>query len=278
MINLFPYETLEVSLNSSNKSITVYFNRPEFQNAINEKMVSELESFMNWLPEHLEVISVIFTSKTPIFSLGFDPLELQLKSNQEVANLYKRFRKIYYSFVYLPQTIIFDLKEKAYGEALEMSCYADIRIARAGCNLAFDHLHRGVLLGTSGLSILNSSLSMAFLNKWSLCGRKIPEGDLLASGLIQEIYTSDTGEGLPNIWPNNLFELPSVGRIQFKNGIIGPLVKSLEYAQKSDQELLESYLSVGDYKKTNKMGAKSFSDPKNIKRVLNNKKDNIMEQ
>lgn len=271
---LFNFKTLDVYVNQDNKSMTVYLNRPEDDNAINVNMIFELERFLKWLSEHIEVHSVLFTSRSQTFSTGLDQKEFGAMEDWRVKELMMKLQKLIYSMFFLPQTIIFDLKEKASGVAVELAIGGDIRIARAGCKISFTHLSEGLIPSCGGIGFLGAFIPKSFVRSWLFGHGPIRQESLVNSGFLTKLYRGDENNSAIK-WQNKLSKCSPISRIQLKRSLLEPLLPQLEAALNFETRFFEAALKTGDWKAifNSKEGVEvPFTNAKTIREKINQEK------
>lgn len=244
---LFNFKTLDVYVNSETKSMTVYLNREEQDNAINVDMIFELERFLSWLSEHVEVHAVLFTSRTQTFSTGLDQKEFSKMEDWRMKEIMMKLQKLIYSMFFLPQTIIFDLKESAHGVAAELSIGGDIRLARAGCKISFNHLSDGMIPSCGGIGFLGAFIPKSFVRSWLFGHGAIRQESLVNSGFLTKLYRGDEYNSATR-WLTKLSKCSPVSRIQLKRSLLEPLLPQLESALNFETKFFEAALKTGDWK------------------------------
>ena len=185
MISLFNYNTLEAGLNMDTRSMTVRLNRPAQEHAINREMLFELEGLFAWAAEHLEVKSIHLSSTLSsenLFCSGWDKEELRKLDKDKMAEQFQKLQKLIYSFFFLPQTIIIDLKNGARGIGSELSIGADLRVMNENGELHFDHLNRGLVPSCGGIGFLSEIVGQTNARNWILSGEAIECHELKRTG------------------------------------------------------------------------------------------------
>ena len=246
MTSLFNYNTLKVSLKKETRSLVVELNRPENQNAINSEMIFELESLLSWCAQRIEIHSILLSSTSDIFSCGLDKEEAKNLPEEKLIKNMSKLQKLIYSMFFLPQTIVADLKDGASGLGAELALGADLRLARPGAKIAFNHLSRGITPACGGVGFLGALVPKSFAKNWLLSGRAIASEALTASGLILELYTStDTASEILN----SIATQSPVARIQTKRSFLETIMADLDRALSFESQFSTATLATGDWKK-----------------------------
>ncbi len=244
MANLFSYKTLDLEIINSHKSISLQFRNPE----INPTTILELEHFFSWLCNHIEVNTVLISGKERIFSEGFDLLEFSNLNNSEIQILWEKFQKIIYMLFFLPQTLIFDLKESAQGAGAEFAIGGDIRIAQRGVEIKFDHLKNGLVPNCGGIGFLESIIAPAYARSWILTGDKIPNEQLVSSGFIHSYYDESNGNYGRTLM-EEVSKIAPIARIQAKRSLLEPILPKLEKSLIFESKFSFANLNVNDWRK-----------------------------
>ena len=188
MSTLFNYQTIKVSAIPKYKSIKVELHRPECNNAVNNEMIFELESFLTWATSHLEIDSILFTSSSDLFSQGHDIIDSDFFSNEKLNSLLLRLQKIIYSMYFLPQTVVMDIQAGASGIGAELTLGGDIRLAKKSATISFNHASEGLVPTCGGVGILGAIIPKSYARSWLLSSKKVNAEEMLNSGLILEYY------------------------------------------------------------------------------------------
>ena len=270
MANFFSYKTLDLEIISSCKSIILQFIDPE----INPTTILELEHFFSWLCNHIEVNTVLISGKENIFSHGFNLLEFSNLNNDEIQTLWEKLQKIVYMLFFLPQTLIFDLKESAYGAGAEFSIGGDIRIAQEGAEIKFDHLKKGLIPNCGGIGFLESIIAPAYVRSWILTGDKIPKEQLISSGFIHSFYDESNSNYGKNLM-ENFSSISPIARIQAKRSLLEPLLPKLEKSLVFESKFSFATLNINDWRKQLTNNLSNFCSAKDLSVLLSKEAKSI---
>ncbi len=246
MVSIFNYNTLDVSLDKTNHSISVKLNRPNCNHAINFEMLFELETVLSWIANHIEIHAVhISSTGKGVFSCGYDIVELKKIDNDRLRKFHNRLRKITYSLFYLPQTIIFDLKQGASNIALEFSVGADIRLAHPKCKAQMNHLNMGLTPACGGIGLMSKIITRSTLSNWILSGNTIDANELIRSGFINSTYTNSNEI---QILLNQIAAQAPVARIQAKRSLLEGLQRLFRNIDKYEDSISFASMITNDWK------------------------------
>jgi 2-(1,2-epoxy-1,2-dihydrophenyl)acetyl-CoA isomerase len=253
MARIFNYNTLNVDLRTSTKSMVVELNRSESDNSINAEMIFELESLLAWTSSHIEIKSVLFKSSTQFFSPGFDTAELSRMGDERIQRALKKFQKIIYTLFFLPQTIIVDFGAGASGAASEFAIGADIRLAQKDTKISFNHINTGFVPACGGIGFLGAIVPKAIARKWVLTASEISETELLASGFVSEFYNIADYKILETI--SRQAEIP---RIQTKRSTLEAILPELDRALEYEERFATAGMCEGDWRKESNFSSAKF--------------------
>ncbi len=237
-VRIFSYNTIGSALLLETKGLEITFN----QEFITMEMLFELESILAWCTSHTEVKSVLLQTKFNHFLNGFDYEEIKKYDIDKINKLYEKLNKINQALIFLPQTIIVNLKQGAMNEGLTMALHADVRVADNNAKFKFSQMENG-LMDHSGLlsNILNKSSHMG-LRALVLSGLEFNFTELNSTGSL----TFDESK-LEEILKNTNAQ-SSLARSQTKCALLG-----LEEISKKNNEFVEklfnTLLLCNDYKR-----------------------------
>ncbi len=270
MANFFSYKTLDLEIINSCKSIILQFRNPK----INPTTILELEHFFSWLCNHIEVNTVLISGNESIFSKGFDLLEFSNLNNSEIQTLFEKFQKIIYMLFFLPQTLIFDLKESAQGAGAEFAIGGDIRIAQKGVEVKFDHLKKGLVPNCGGIGFLESIIAPAYVRSWILTGNKISSEQLISSGFIHSFY-DDSDVNYGRTLMEEVAKIAPIARIQAKRSLLEPLIPKLEKSLVFESKFSFANLNINDWRKNLGNFLNNFCSAKDLSVLLSKETKSI---
>ena len=248
MASLFNYNTLNVSLDSQTRSLTIELNRPDTNNSINSEMIFELESMFAWAGSHLEINSILLTSSTDVFCSGLDKNELANCSDEKLQRNLSKIQKLIYSFYFLPQTIIVDLKNGASGIGAEFSLGADIRISNSNAELSFDHLNNGFVPHCGGVGFLNALVGNSIARQWIMSSLPVKASTLKQQSYLLETYSENSNE-LRSTLLTAISKQAPVARIQAKRSLLDSILPELDRALDYEKTFALSGMCTKDWKK-----------------------------
>lgn len=245
-MDLFNYNSLNVSLDKKYRSITVGLDRPRSQNRINQEILFELETFFNWVSAHLEINSIVLTSSSDIFSQGLDWEELKDLDSGRFLKFIRRIQRLVYQTFFLPQTLIVDFGKQVCGVGVELALGADIRIIHEQGSLTLDHLLQGLSPCAGGLGVLSAIIPKSVVKSWVLSACPIESDKLIQSGFVTQTYST---KNPLNQYLDQINQQAPVQRIQAKRNFLEIILPELEKNIDSEKHIGQATLSCLDWKR-----------------------------
>lgn len=147
------YETIE--LTTQDHIARVRLNRPEARNALNRKAYTELEQIFRDLQKDPEVRCIILTGTDPAFCSGDDVKELMTGDNKDVTARLRSVRPgttpAATAILDCDRPIIAAVNGPAVGWGMDMSLFADFRIASEKARFGELFVKRGLVSDVGGL-------------------------------------------------------------------------------------------------------------------------------
>jgi enoyl-CoA hydratase len=179
----------------------VTLDRPERQNAFNDRMFKAMERVTRELQKHLPRAIVITGSGEKAFCAGFDihpdnPLVAGLidaaekKQLEPAKKLIQYIRDIVDEFVSLPVPIIAALNGLAYGGGAELSVRCDLRVMDPIAVICFSEVRLGLMPDWGGGAALVRLVGASRAADMMLTARKISAGEAINFGLVNRICRS----------------------------------------------------------------------------------------
>ena len=192
------YETFIVE--RSGPIATVYFNRPEKLNPINEKVMRELLAVIQELQEDEGSRVVILTGKGRSFCVGADLNMLsagtdreQQRQQRDAARLRsaKTGWRIMDEWERLDQITIAAMNGFAVGGGLSLAMACDFRIAAAGVRMWIPEVRLGVPYMWGSISRLINLVGMAKAKELVMTCDELTAEEALAVGLVNQVVPLD---------------------------------------------------------------------------------------
>ena len=273
MNSLFEYQTFQVKLDKSTRTLYLTFNVDAHY--FNFELLFELESILAWCSSKVEISSIYISSLNSHFSKGHNKEALMNMKKEKLEKFSHKLRTINYALIHLPQTVIIDLGEGCKNIATEFSLACDIKIAHEKCEILFDHNKLGVIACSGGIAQLGHMIGHGRARSWILSGLPIKCKDLVNSGFIHSTYHNEQERNQLRLeLLTSINQQAPVQRIQTKLGLLAPLKDQLDELRKKEQELAQVAMINEDWlEESDFMPAKNFQEAVKLSLIKNENRD-----
>lgn len=183
-------ETLLTSL--SNGILTVTINRPEKLNALNSRVLSELDQVMDDVYSNKDIHGVILTGAGPkSFVAGADITEFMQLSNEEGAELAKRGQDIFFKIENCSKPVIAAVNGFALGGGCELAMSCHIRMASDNAKFGQPEVNLGIIPGYGGTQRLAQLIGKGRALELILSGNMIDAATAQQYGLVNHVTPQD---------------------------------------------------------------------------------------
>ncbi|MBN1289303.1 MAG: enoyl-CoA hydratase/isomerase family protein [Actinobacteria bacterium] len=189
------YDTLLFDIHGDIGILTL--NRPEKVNAINHRMLLELNEFWDKMHQDFDIrVVIVKGGGEKGFCSGLDlkeiPETLQTISPEDLYNLQGEFSRVVRLMRTCPQPIIAAVHGPAMGGGLAMALASDIRLAGEGGFFCAQFINIGIGGADMGTSFLLPKIVGAGLAaEMALTGNKVYAEDARRIGLANYVYPED---------------------------------------------------------------------------------------
>ncbi|MCO4793013.1 MAG: enoyl-CoA hydratase/isomerase family protein [Bacteriovoracaceae bacterium] len=261
------YNTLEVSLNPENRSLTTTLCFDPSSPYFTLEMVVELENLVKWLTTKVEINSVLFKSNCLDFGTGLNLADWESRGEKKLLQVYQRFQRLVYGMFFLPQTIIVDYGNKARGVGAEFGLSADLRLCRNGASIDFSRIDDGLVPMAGGVGFLSCLIGKARAKAWLLSPFPPSKVALLESGFITETYAD--GESPAFRYLDAIAGQSPMARIQTKSSQLQSMLPELDRAKEYEEGYASGCMGFGDWREaiqSEKLNRKpTFKSPKEVR-------------
>ncbi len=243
MTPLFQLETLKVFLQMDVRNLYV-----EFQDkTLKKQTLKDLSEIIDWLQLHIEVDSVLLTTKHKDFGDGWNTEEWKTLNSGEIHTQIEELRQVVFKLIHVPQTVVADLKRGASGSSLELALGADIRIMEEGGRLVFNHLQQGMVPASGGIGLLSTLMGKAQAKNWVQTSLPVPASSLITSGFLQEVYNFQ--DGYTDTLLDAIAHQSPVARIQAKRAFAEMIQSDIAKTQEVESTFSWAGYVTGDFLK-----------------------------
>jgi len=171
---------------------TVTLNRPEVMNAINRELYAELEEAIRGAHSDPEVRCVIITGEGRAFCSGDDVRQIMLGEQREASTA--RLRDVRprptpaaQAILECDKPVIAAVNGAAVGWGMDLSLFADIRIASTAAKFGELFIKRGLVTDLGGLWRLPQAIGPAKAAELCFTGDVIDAEEALRIGLVSRV-------------------------------------------------------------------------------------------
>ena len=180
-----------LDLHQEGGTLWITMNRPKAKNALNRKMVEEIEGLVDKLKPRLDIRVVILRGSGGHFCSGGDVKEMFLARNMEckegepdpISSLNRMFGRLVSKLYELPQTLIVAVEGAAMGGGLGLVCAADIVLATASARFQLPETSLGIIPAQITPFLLER-LGMAKTRRLALTGMSLDGKQAEQYGLV----------------------------------------------------------------------------------------------
>ncbi len=232
---------------------TITFDRPEKRNAMNDKLISELDAFFSSPPDGVN--AVILRGEGGHFCSGLDLAEHEHREPIEGVYHSRNWHRVSDLIEFGGLPVISVLTGAVIGGGLEIAASTHVRIAEPDVRFQLPEGRRGIFVGGGATVRVGRLLGADRMREMMLTGRNYGAEEGLSLGLAH--YSVSEGEGLPlamklarkiadNAPFSNYLMIQAISRIQDMSRSEGLFTESLAAAmsQTSDgaKEGLRAFL------------------------------------
>jgi enoyl-CoA hydratase/carnithine racemase len=171
---------------------TVTLNRPEVRNALNARAYADLEAVFHHIQRDGEVRAVVLTGADPAFCSGEDVKQMMTgpqreQSQARLAAVRPRLTPAAQAVLECDRPIIAAVNGTAVGWGMELSLFADIRIASERAQFGEIFIKRGLVTDVGGMMILPRLVGPAKAAELLFTGDVIDAREAERIGLVSKV-------------------------------------------------------------------------------------------
>ncbi|SDW06332.1 Enoyl-CoA hydratase/carnithine racemase [Marininema mesophilum] len=170
----------------------ICFHRPQVRNAVNQKMMEELEGQLTLMANDDEVKALVFTGDKQTFVSGGDLEEFhRLTKEEEVFPVMHRMGLLLEEMRNFGKPTVAAIEGTAVGGGCEIAASCDFRIAADGAMLGFIQSTLGITPGWGGGTRLLEELPRSQALYLLLSGERVHASRLHTWGWIHEVFPQE---------------------------------------------------------------------------------------
>jgi enoyl-CoA hydratase / 3-hydroxyacyl-CoA dehydrogenase len=183
----WPLPDVHVSFQDEGRIATILFDRPAALNALNAKVLLDLEQCLDAIAARKGVRAVIVTGEGRAFIAGADIPTMQAMDAAEAAAYTALGHRVLGRLSDLPMPTIMALNGHTLGGGLELALCGDLLLASDKATLGLPEVGLGIHPGFGGTQRLPRRIGMAAAKEMVLTGRTWSPAEALAKGLVNEV-------------------------------------------------------------------------------------------
>ncbi len=189
----YEFKTLKLLYDTPIKNtVTLIFSRPDALNALNAKMIEELNLVINDIEYNQEKIkAVIVTGEGKAFVAGADISEMVKLSPVEARNFLHNAQQVLNRLEALPIPVIAKINGYALGGGLEVALACDIRIASDNSVLGLPEVSLGIIPAAGGTQRLTRLIGVGRSKYLIMMAKKIDAKTAYDLGIVSEVVPLD---------------------------------------------------------------------------------------
>ncbi len=169
---------------------TVWLDRPEKRNALDEEFLVALLAAADSAAAECAVRAVLLRSTGPLFCAGADLNEWADVAPREAQRLSALGSRAFQALADLPMPVVAVMEGAALGGGLELALACDIRIATDACRVGFPEPRLGNSPAWGGMARLVEAAGISAARDLLLTGDVIGAADAHRLGIIQRLCSA----------------------------------------------------------------------------------------
>ena len=229
-------------------------------NAINLKLLKELDKIINDIKKNPKCKLVIFRSLQEHFSAGADLIERKNMTNQDTLSFLEKINNLFNKIENLSIPTIASINGAALGGGLELALSCDFRIANETAILGLTETSLGVIPGAGGIFRLLNIIGLSKTKYWIYTAQKFSSDNAYNDGLIDFISKDEELLGVTLEIAQEILENAPLA-IKASKELLNDSIMNKE---RFDEIQLEKYLKVIN-STDKKEGLKAFEEKRKPK-------------
>jgi len=180
------YELIKIEQDGYVATLTI--TRPDALNALNERMISEMQDWLRkvWFDDSIRVI--IVTGEGKAFISGADIAELATMGVQDGMRKSATGQYLMKSFESIPKVVIAAVNGFCFGGGMELALACDIRLASEKARMGLPEVKLGIIPGYGGTQRLARLIGAGRAKQMIFTGEFFKADQCREYGIVQEVY------------------------------------------------------------------------------------------
>lgn len=224
-------------------------DRPSARNAIDESVVSGLESAVAEVEAEVSVRCVVLTGAgDKAFISGADLKNLRDLTDEDRNRLDDRMDAVLERIEALPVPVIGMLNGVAIGGGAEVMLACDVRVAESHATITFKHAQMGVTPGWGGLTRLLDLVNRSSAAQLLFTAAPIATDDALRIGLIDEVVPPGMGLIRALALGESIAKTSACSVAEIKRLLRSAAGKTREQAQREERQVFLERAQSSDHR------------------------------
>lgn len=198
-----------LAIERQDAQVRLVLDRPDVDNAFNTALIQELQTAIDLVAADPSIRVVVIEGAGDFaFSSGLDLAEMSRLEPEEAALQAKRIARLQETIARLDRPVICALKGTCVGLGLELSLFADFRIAREDSRIGLCTITVGLTPGGAALCRLTHLVGEGHARALSLSGGMVSAERAFVMGLVTSVVSDATFEASIDQLAEHLANLP----------------------------------------------------------------------
>jgi enoyl-CoA hydratase len=185
-------ETL--SIEQENGIATLFMDRPEKRNAMNQTMFEELGTAADYLRDDVEVRVIIMTGRGPAFSSGLDLSSLDSLMDMTVDEfrvLVRKMQRNFRAYELLEKPVIAMVNGYAFGAGMQIALACDMILASTQAQFGLLEVNLGLVTDLGATQRLPRYIGIHRAKELIMTGKRIDAAEAERVGLVNAVYPAE---------------------------------------------------------------------------------------
>lgn len=184
------YITLKTTL--KNNILTITINRPDKLNALNKRVLDELDNVMDLVYNDSSIKGVIITGAgDKAFVAGADIAEFISVKDNMGASLSRRGQEIFFKIENCPKPVIAAVNGFALGGGCELAMACHLRLASTNAKFGQPEVNLGIIPGYGGTQRLTMLIGKGKAMELMMTGNMIGADEAKSLGLVNYVESPE---------------------------------------------------------------------------------------
>lgn len=238
------YETLLLDVDESG-ICTLTINRPDKLNALNTKVLDELDTAVDAIRDNYKINALVITGAgEKAFVAGADIKELSSLDPVSGKKVSEKGQRIFQKIEDLTIPVIAAVNGYALGGGCELAMACHLRIASENAALGLPEVSLGLIPGYGGTQRLTKLAGRAKALEYIMTGRQVKADEAFEVGLVNQVTETDPVEEAKAM----LGKILKQGPVAIKNAILAVKETDSDNGYEAEARLFGELCGTADFK------------------------------